>query len=257
MELIMVPWHSPIAGWEKINVDAYFSKDKAFNGLGLVIRDHLNAFGATRGSTYRFTSAEEGEALVVLERINWARTVPSHNSQNFIYDFCSSGKGLSTTKDTGSGRGLSTTKAGGPLRHNFFPDPEPEYGGYPETNGRGLDPRRFGPFVDDENDSFKTILTDVPPSNKSSIPQLNVHLSNELVLTNVPQSNEPFQTIPTNVPLSNEPYISQSSIYLSNEPMLNNVPPSNEPMLSNVLLSIKPEPIIRQAKTSAEFRFEP
>ncbi|KAF6135787.1 hypothetical protein GIB67_028643 [Kingdonia uniflora] len=93
---------------------------------------------------------------------------------------------LSTTKDTGSGRGLSTIKAGGLLRHNSFPDPEPEYRGYPEINGRGLDPRRFGPFMDDENDSFETIRTDVPPSKELSIPQSNVHLSNELVLTNVP-----------------------------------------------------------------------
>ncbi|KAF6145350.1 hypothetical protein GIB67_016811 [Kingdonia uniflora] len=64
--------------------------------------------------------------------------------------------------------------------------------------------------MDDENDSFETIRTDVPPSNEPSIPQSNVHLSNELVLTNVPQSNEPFQTIPANVPLLNEPSIPQS-----------------------------------------------
>ncbi|KAF6145202.1 hypothetical protein GIB67_041397 [Kingdonia uniflora] len=153
--------------------------------------------------------------------------VPSQNSQNFISDFYSSGKGLSTTKNTGSRRGLSTTKARGPLRHNSFPDPEPEYRGYPEINDRGLDPRRFGPFVDDENDYFETIRTDVPPSNEPSIPQSNVRLSNEPV------------------------------IYLSNEPVLTNVPPSNEPMLTNVPLSIKPEPIIGQTETSAEFRFEP
>ncbi|KAF6142166.1 hypothetical protein GIB67_037084 [Kingdonia uniflora] len=79
--------------------------------------------------------------------------------------------GLSTTKDTGSGRGLSTTKAGKPLRHNSFPDLEPEYRGYPETNDRGLDTR-------------------------------SIHLSNEPVLTNVPPSNEP---ILTNVPFSIEP----------------------------------------------------
>ncbi|KAF6158515.1 hypothetical protein GIB67_040029, partial [Kingdonia uniflora] len=137
------------------------------------------------------------------------------------------------------------------------------YRGYPETNGRGLDPRRFGPFVDDENDSFETIRTDVPPSNEPSIPQSNVHLSNEPVLTNVPQSNEPFQTIPTNVPLSNEPSIPQSSIHLSNEPVLTNVRPSNEPMLTNVPLSIKPEPtnvpISNEPSIpqSTEFRFEP
>ncbi|KAF6145359.1 hypothetical protein GIB67_016820, partial [Kingdonia uniflora] len=160
---------------------------------------------------------------------------------------------LSTTKDTGSGRVLSTTKAGGPLRHNSFPDPKPEYRGYPETNSRGLDPRRFEPFVDNENDSFETICTDVPPSNKPSIPQSNVHLSNEPVLTNVPQSNEPFQTIPTNVPLSNEPFIPQSSIHLSNESVLTNVPPSNEPMLTNVLFSIEPESIIGQSETSGKF----
>ncbi|KAF6172581.1 hypothetical protein GIB67_017134 [Kingdonia uniflora] len=100
-------------------------------------------------------------------------------SQNFISDFCYSGKGLSTTKDMVEG--------------------------YPERKGRGLDPCRFGPFVDDENDYFKTIRTDVPPSNEPSIPQSNVHLSNEPVLTNVPQSNETFETIPTNVPFSNEP----------------------------------------------------
>ncbi|KAF6155086.1 hypothetical protein GIB67_035833 [Kingdonia uniflora] len=157
--------------------------------------------------------------------------VPSQNSHNFISDFYSSGKGLSTTKDTGSGRGLSTTKVRGPLRHNLFPDLEPEYRGYPETNGRGLDQR--------------------------SISQLNVHFSNEPVLTNVPQSNEHFQTIPIDVHLSNEPCISQSNIYLSNEPVLTNVSPSNEPMLTNVPLSIEPEPIIGQTETSAEFRFEP
>ncbi|KAF6175889.1 hypothetical protein GIB67_003377, partial [Kingdonia uniflora] len=76
--------------------------------------------------------------------------VPSQNSQNFIYDLCSLGKGLSTTKDTGSGRGLSTTKVRRPLRHNSFPDPEHEYRGYPETNDKGLDPRKFEPLVDDE-----------------------------------------------------------------------------------------------------------
>ncbi|KAF6143561.1 hypothetical protein GIB67_029730 [Kingdonia uniflora] len=157
--------------------------------------------------------------------------VPSQNSQNFIYDLCSSGKGLSTTKDTSLGRGLSTTKAGGPLRHNSFPDPEPEYIGYPEINGRGLDPR--------------------------SIPQSNVHFSNEPVLPNAPQSNKPFQTIPINVPLSNEPFIPQSSIHILNESVLTNVPPSNEPMLTNVLLSIEPEHIIGQSETLAKFRFEP
>ncbi|KAF6144316.1 hypothetical protein GIB67_024543 [Kingdonia uniflora] len=130
--------------------------------------------------------------------------VPSQNFQNFIYDFCSSGKGLSTTKDTGSGIGLSTTKVGGPLWHNSFPDPEPEYRGYPKTNGRGLDP-----------------------------------------------------PIPTNVPLSNKPSIPQSSIHLSNEPVLTNVPPSNEPTLTNVPLSIEPEPIIGQTETLAEFWLEP
>ncbi|KAF6168266.1 hypothetical protein GIB67_018246 [Kingdonia uniflora] len=175
--------------------------------------------------------------------------VPSQNSQNFIYDFCSSGKGLSTTKDTGSGRGLSSTKARGPLWHNSFPDPKPKYRGYPKTNGRGLNPRRSGPFVDDENDSFKTIRTYIPPSKEPSIPQSNIHLSNEPVLTNVPQSNEPFQTIPTNVPLSNEPFTTQSSIHLLNEPVLTNVPHSNEPMLTNVSLSIEPKPIIGQTKT--------
>ncbi|KAF6140594.1 hypothetical protein GIB67_013887 [Kingdonia uniflora] len=115
---------------------------------------------------------------------------------------------------------------------------------------------RFGPFVDDENDSFETICTDVPPSNEPSIPQSNAHLTNEPVLTNVHQSNKPLQAIPTNGPLSNKPFIPQSSIHLLNEPVLTNVPPSNEPMLTNIPLSIEPEPIIRQTKTSAEFQFE-
>ncbi|KAF6145943.1 hypothetical protein GIB67_007962 [Kingdonia uniflora] len=101
--------------------------------------------------------------------------VPSQNSQNFIFDFCSSGKGLSTTKDTGSSKELSNTKGGRLLCHNSFPDLEPEYRGYPETNGRGLDPHRFRPLVDDDDvpqsiDSFQTICTNVPPSNKPSIP---------------------------------------------------------------------------------------
>ncbi|KAF6174885.1 hypothetical protein GIB67_026373, partial [Kingdonia uniflora] len=145
---------------------------------------------------------------------------------------------LSTTKDTSSGKGLSTTKAGGHLRHNSFPDPEPKYRGYLETNGRGLDPRRFEPLVDDDdapqsNNSFKTICTDVPPSNEPSIPQSNVHRSNELILTNVPQSNEFFQTIPTDVSLL------------------------NELILTNVPLSIEPEPIIGHTEPSVEFQFEP
>ncbi|KAF6165305.1 hypothetical protein GIB67_042721, partial [Kingdonia uniflora] len=165
------------------------------------------------------------------------------------------GKGLSTTKDTGSGKCLSTTKAGGPLLHNSFPNPE--YRSYPEINGRGLDPRRFGPFMDDDdvpqsNDSFEVIRTDIPPSKEPSIPQSNVHLSNEPELTIFPQSNKPFQTIPTNVPLLNEPSIPQSSIHLSNEPVLTNIPSSNEPMLTNVPLLIEPEPIIGQTKTSED-----
>ncbi|KAF6142611.1 hypothetical protein GIB67_015097 [Kingdonia uniflora] len=129
------------------------------------------------------------------------------------------------------GKGLSTTKAGGPLRHNSFPDPEPEYRGYPKTNGRGVDPCRFGPLVDDDdvpqlNDSLETICTDIPPSNESSIPQSNVHHSNEHMLTNVPQSNKSFQTIPTDVHFS------------------------NKPKLTNVSLSIEPEPIIGQTEPS-------
>ncbi|KAF6135795.1 hypothetical protein GIB67_028651, partial [Kingdonia uniflora] len=115
----------------------------------------------------------------------------------------------------------------------------------------------FGPFVDDENDSFKIICTAIPPSNESRIPQSNVHLSNESVLTNVHQSNEPFQTIPTNVPHSNKLFIPQSSIHLTNEPVLTNVSPSNEPMLTNVPLSIEPETIIGKTKPSTEFWFEP
>ncbi|KAF6165248.1 hypothetical protein GIB67_030430 [Kingdonia uniflora] len=100
-------------------------------------------------------------------------------------------------------------QSGEPLRHNSFPDPESEYKGCPEINDRELDPHRFRPFADDDdvpqlNDSFEIIRPDVPHSNKPSIPQSNVHISNEPVLTNVPQSNEYFQTIPTNVPLSNE-----------------------------------------------------
>ncbi|KAF6142775.1 hypothetical protein GIB67_023257 [Kingdonia uniflora] len=127
---------------------------------------------------------------------------------------------------------------------------------------KGLDPRRFRPLVDDDdvpqsNESFKTICIDVHPPNRPSIPQSNVYLSNEPILTNVPQSNEHFQTIPIDVPLSNEPCISQSNIHLSNEPILTNVPLSNKPMLTNVPLSIEPEPSNGQTEPSAEFRFEP
>ncbi|KAF6160222.1 hypothetical protein GIB67_016658 [Kingdonia uniflora] len=229
-----------------------------------ICREDSKMYNFVHGCACAISSVQNFTAMINMHKTNpdtpfhiWIVNdlrIPSQNSQNFISNLCSSGKGLPTTKDTGSGRGLSTTKAGGPLRHNSFPDPEPEYRGYPKINCRGLDPRRFGPFVDDKNDSFKT---NVPPSNEPSIPQSNVHLLNEPVLTNVPQSNEPFQTIPTNVPLSNEPYILQSSIYLSNEPVLTNVPPSNEPMLTNIPLSIEPEPIIGQTETLAEFRFEP
>ncbi|KAF6161851.1 hypothetical protein GIB67_026653, partial [Kingdonia uniflora] len=68
-----ITWRPPVVGWEKINVDASFNKDKVFNGLGIVIRDHLNVFGAARGSTCRVASAEEGKALAVMEGILWAR----------------------------------------------------------------------------------------------------------------------------------------------------------------------------------------
>ncbi|KAF6134900.1 hypothetical protein GIB67_002301 [Kingdonia uniflora] len=124
---------------------------------------------------------------------------------------------LSTTKDTSSGKGFPTTKVGGPLRHNSFPNLELEYKGYPETNGRGLDLCRFGPLVDDDD---------------------------------VPQSNEYFETLHTDVPPSNKPSIPQSNVQFLNELMLTNVPLSNEPMLTNVPLSIEPEPIIRQTEPS-------
>ncbi|KAF6149570.1 hypothetical protein GIB67_009591 [Kingdonia uniflora] len=119
-------------------------------------------------------------------------------------------------------KGCPPPKWGGPLHHSSFPDPEPEYRGYPKANGRRFDPRRFGPLMNDDdipqsNDSFETIRTDVPPLNEP----------------NIPQSNEFFQTIPTDVPLS------------------------NEPMLTNVHLSIEPEPIIGHTEPLAEFQFEP
>ncbi|KAF6142088.1 hypothetical protein GIB67_037006, partial [Kingdonia uniflora] len=125
--------------------------------------------------------------------------------------------------------------------------------GYPETNVRGLDPRSFGPLVEDvpqSNKYFETIRTDVPPSNVPNIPQSNVHRSNEPRLTNVPQSNEPFGTIPTNAPLSNEPCILQSNVHLLNEPMLTNVHLSNKLMLTNIPLSIELELIIGQIEPS-------
>ncbi|KAF6134563.1 hypothetical protein GIB67_022303 [Kingdonia uniflora] len=110
------------------------------------------------------------------------------------------------------------------LQVKGYPPPKILVQGYPETNGRGLDLHRFGPLVANDdvpqsNDSFKTISTDVPPSNEPSIPQSNIHLSNEPVLTN---------------------------ILLSNESMLTNVP-----------LSIEPKLIIGQNEPSAEFQFEP
>ncbi|KAF6141639.1 hypothetical protein GIB67_001191 [Kingdonia uniflora] len=206
--------------------------------------------GSTKLTSLRAHSSYE-DFVTLLEEISEIR-----REDYKLYNF---GKGLSTTKDTGSGKGLSTTKAGGPLRHNSFPYPEPEYKGCPKTNSRGFDPRRFRPLVDDNdvpqsNDYLKTIRTDVPPSNKLSISQSNVHLSNKPVLTNVPQSNEFFQTIPTNVSFSNEPCISQSNIHLSNEPVLTNVPLSNELIYgvaytnhvesyNNVILKVRDLPI--------------
>ncbi|KAF6166900.1 hypothetical protein GIB67_020334 [Kingdonia uniflora] len=77
----------------------------------------------------------------ILTTIMWVAS-GQHAALNF---------GLSTTKDTGSRKGFSTTEAGGPLRHNSFPDPKHEYRGYPKTNGRWLDPRRFGALVDGDD----------------------------------------------------------------------------------------------------------
>ncbi|KAF6168040.1 hypothetical protein GIB67_011425 [Kingdonia uniflora] len=70
---IKVPWAISVPGWEKINVDASFCKDKYFNCIGLVIRDTNNVFGAARISLCKFASAEEGEAVAVLAEIQWAR----------------------------------------------------------------------------------------------------------------------------------------------------------------------------------------
>ncbi|KAF6169818.1 hypothetical protein GIB67_034210 [Kingdonia uniflora] len=74
---------------------------------------------------------------------------------------------------------------------------------------------------------------------------------------NIPQSNDSFETICTDVPPSNEPSIPQSNVHISNEHVLTNVPLSTEPMLTNVPLSIEPKPIIGQTKPSAELRLEP
>ncbi|KAF6136964.1 hypothetical protein GIB67_030728 [Kingdonia uniflora] len=97
--------------------------------------------------------------------------VPSQNSQNFISDFFSSGKGLSTTKDIGPGKCLSTTKAGEALRHNLFPDPEPKCRGYPKTNGRGLDPRRYGVAYTNHVESWNNVILKVR--------DLPIHVFNE------------------------------------------------------------------------------
>ncbi|KAF6160546.1 hypothetical protein GIB67_019486 [Kingdonia uniflora] len=70
---INVPYSIPTAGWAKINVDASLSKNTLFNGIGLVLRDDGNAFGAAHRSTNRFTTIEEGEALAVLGGVLWAR----------------------------------------------------------------------------------------------------------------------------------------------------------------------------------------
>ncbi|KAF6175545.1 hypothetical protein GIB67_023065 [Kingdonia uniflora] len=206
-------------------------------------REDCKLYNFVNGCTCAISSVKDFIVMINMHKSNhgtpfhiWIVNelrVPSQNSQNFIYDLCSSSKGLSITKDTDSGNRLSTTKAGGLLRHKSFPGLEPKYRGCPKTNGRGLNPCRFGLLADDDdvprsNKSFETCCTDVSPSNEPSIPQLNVHLSNELTLTNVPQSNEHFQTISTNVPLSNEHCIPQSNIHLSNEPMLTNVPLSIE-----------------------------
>ncbi|KAF6148867.1 hypothetical protein GIB67_014238 [Kingdonia uniflora] len=246
----LVPKEHPYARAKSFSIDVIISSRGVKLGLYTYFIGNLGFYRNLNDWELNFIAS-------LLDKLTSFHHCPGKEGEDDRIVWIDCAKGLSTTKDTGSARGLSTNKVGGPLRHNSFTDPEPEYRGYPETNGRGIDPRRFKPFVDDENDSFKTIRTDVPPSKEPSIPQLNVHLSNELVLTNVPQSNEPFQTIPTNVPLSNKYFIPQSSIHLLNEPVLTNVPPLNQPTLTNVLLSIEPELIIRQSETSAEFRFEP
>ncbi|KAF6140623.1 hypothetical protein GIB67_013916 [Kingdonia uniflora] len=51
--------------------------------------------------------------------------------------------------------------------------------------------------------------------------------------------------------------IPQSNVHLSNEPMLTNVHLLKEIMLANVPLSIEPEPIIGQTEPSAKFWLEP
>ncbi|KAF6144604.1 hypothetical protein GIB67_006096, partial [Kingdonia uniflora] len=71
--IIKVPWGIPEPGWVKINVDASICKNKCFNCIGFVIRDANNVFDAARVSSYRFASAEEGEATAVLNAIRWAQ----------------------------------------------------------------------------------------------------------------------------------------------------------------------------------------
>ncbi|KAF6168650.1 hypothetical protein GIB67_005262 [Kingdonia uniflora] len=84
--IIKVPWGTLELGCVKINVDASFCKDKCFNGIGLIIRNCANNFGATRISSHRFASSEEGEALAVLEGVLWAkeRRIPKVLGRNLF-----------------------------------------------------------------------------------------------------------------------------------------------------------------------------
>ncbi|KAF6138076.1 hypothetical protein GIB67_033490 [Kingdonia uniflora] len=153
-------------------------------------REDCKLYNFVHGCACAISSVQDFTVMINMHKSNpdtpfhiWIVNELRVPSQNFIYNLCSSGIALSTTKDTGSGKRLSTTKAGGPLRHNSFPDPEPKYIDYPKTNDRELDPCRFGCLADDDdvpqsNKSFETLCTDVPPSNEHNIPQSNVHLSN-------------------------------------------------------------------------------
>ncbi|KAF6137356.1 hypothetical protein GIB67_036393 [Kingdonia uniflora] len=90
-------WVPPALGWDKINVDASFCKDKLFNHIGLVIRDTYNTFSAARASSRRFASSEEGEALAVLDGVLWARErglqrVIIETDAEAIYSFCKNGE---------------------------------------------------------------------------------------------------------------------------------------------------------------------
>ncbi|XP_073014635.1 uncharacterized protein [Primulina eburnea] len=83
-----VHWKLPPPTFVKCNVDVAFFKDQRVIGFGMVIRDDKGQFVAARTAFKEgLPSIQEGEAMGLLEAINWVTQMSLHSvrSSNLIH----------------------------------------------------------------------------------------------------------------------------------------------------------------------------